>query len=287
MEIPLHLFLILTTLAVSLGIVIQRHRSYLLKTIGVAPAPVPDVPLNVEYANRFHVIPAGGTFNGIDCVYCIYLENSVPNRYEHMRPMLQSYGVDVKYFKALTPEDIIDKYPKFSSGHSTYTRKNTKLAVHLSYITCLMDALANGHETIIIFEDDMEIKADKATVNKHIQEFLNCDCDAFYMGYCWLSCEQSKYTRISENLLKVPKTQKILCKEAIAYKTHFLKRLINETLPMYANSDDMISDFYSSSNDLNVCIPNNVLFEQNRKTYGSYNQNHKSHQFTKCDFSRP
>jgi len=212
------------------------------------------------------------TLKGIDKIYCV----SMPQRKSTIVNILNSLNVNITYFDAIKPSDLsIDDYILLSSTYdigSTITNKITKLPVQLSYTMCFLDALKNNYKNIIIFEDDIIIKTDKKKLNESIQEFLNTEeFIMYYMGYCYLKCNQKFDKTKYKYLIDVP-NKKLFCNHAIVFKMKYIPELINSIFPMNKEADSMYTDFFINSN-YKFCISDKVLFDQDRNNVPSLNEN--------------
>ena len=124
---------------------------------------------------------------------------------------------------------------------------------------CYIDAIKNGYQTIIVFEDDIVINVDLDTLNKSTTEFVNSPFDIFYMGYCFLNCKQEYLENYT--YLKGLTDPSILCGHATCIKTKVLQGLINFCFPMTRPSDELFT-VYFKQNKIKLCIPKSVYFDQ-------------------------
>ena len=107
----------------------------------------------------------------------------MPQRKEYITKQINKLNLTCKYFDAITPSDLsTNEYNQLSNINnpkSDIFEKYTRLPVLLSFIMCFMDAIENKYETIVIFEDDIQLNVNKTILNESIQEFLNKDCYLF------------------------------------------------------------------------------------------------------------
>ena len=229
---------------------------------------------------RFNLVEGKSTL-GVDMVYVI----SMPQRKEYITKQINQLELTCKYFDAITPSDLsTDDYNNLSdinSPKSNIYNKNTRLPVLLSFITCFIDALENGYTTIIVFEDDIKINVNKTVLNEGIQEFLNSKCDIFYMGYCYMNCNQLLNVHKYKNIVEV-EDRNILCCHSLCIKTEMLPGLINYCFPMVNNSDELFRNYFMLNN-IKVCVPRQVYFEQNRNDNISLNESYND-DFKTCKF---
>ena len=197
----------------------------------------------------------------------------MPQRFEYIVSQIDSLGVNCKFLDAITPDDLSDKeYSSMSTinepGSNIYN-KRTRLPVLLSFIMCFIDAIVNGYDTIIIFEDDIVIDIDLKTLNATTLEFKQSDADILYLGYCFLNCYQQTF---DSGYLKILSDPSILCGHALCLKTKKLPSLIDYCFPMKRPSDELFIEWYKNNN-IKVCIPKKPYFNQvDRKDQNSLNE---------------
>ena len=225
-------------------------------------------PLYNRFSNRFKT-EKGGLLPGVDAVYVI----TMPQRRKYISQQIKKLGFQATYFNAIKPSDLSDcDYNTLSTINipgSEIFHKYTRLAVLLSFIMCFMDSLVKGYNTILLFEDDISITVSPKLLADSIFEFNNVGkFDIFYMGYCYLNCNQPV---IEHKHLRELTNQDLLCCHSMAIKTRVLPGLIDYCFPMKNNSDEMFRDYYMR-NRLRVCVPKTVYFTQNRESNGSLNE---------------
>uniref|UniRef100_A0A6C0B0P2 Glycosyl transferase family 25 domain-containing protein n=1 Tax=viral metagenome TaxID=1070528 RepID=A0A6C0B0P2_9ZZZZ len=221
-----------------------------------------------RFKYKFDKYPGNEKLSGVDMVYAI----TMPQRKDYITSQMNNLGITFTYFNAITPQDLKpEEYDNISytnkEGSRIYKRY-TRLPVLLSFILCFIDAVKKGYSTIVIFEDDISILVDKKLLNESLLEFKNSNMDAFYMGYCFLNCGQNvtKY----KNIVKLSNPD-IICGHSMAIKTKILPGLINYCFPMTTASDELFREYYIK-NKINVCVPKNAYFIQNRESLGSLNE---------------
>jgi hypothetical protein len=220
-----------------------------------------------KFKNRFEEHNNKEPLNGVDKIYCI----SMPQRKEYMKSILNKMGVNYTLFNAITPKDLSnDDYNKLSSTNkqgSPLFGLPTRLALQLSFTMCYLDAINNNYDTIIVFEDDIIVNVDNGTLTNYINEFKTSNYIFFYMGYCFMNCNQNFNKTANLNNV-IDKT--VYCCHAICYKVKYLKQLINFIYPMKHYFDHNIVEFIKTKN-YDICIPNKTLFDQNRNELGTLN----------------
>jgi GR25 family glycosyltransferase involved in LPS biosynthesis len=230
-----------------------------------------------------NVIP--NNITSIDQIYCV----TMPQRREYAENLFKKYNTNVTFFDAIKPVDLTkDEYMLFSEtfdkNNKLMYKKMTKLPVHLSYTMCFIDALIRGYKNIIIFEDDIVINVPKDKMDKSIQEFLSSDFMMFYMGYCYPdTCDKSNFdTKTYEHLVEI--YSKILaCNHATVFKMEYVPDLLDFMFPMYTYTDDMYREYFKKKN-FKICIPRVSYFDQNRKDFGTLNDNYQT-ELPTCNFN--
>ena len=218
-----------------------------------------------KYKFRFKNYDSNKSFDVVDQVYCIVM----PDRKEYMINQMNKLGINCKFLDAITPKDLSKNDYNSLSKHKRYTtEKKTRLPLQLSFTMCYMNAIKNNYQTIIVFEDDLTIISDKNTIINGITEFKKSDFAMFYMGYCWLNCDQQ--FELNGSIANVKDYSRLLCAHSICYKVSYLKSLINFLYPMNDEFDTKLTKFLKKYK-YTVCIPKQVYFDQN-KDLGTLNE---------------
>ena len=215
------------------------------------------------YQNKFKskfTLTEGNKLSSVDMVYAI----AMPQRREYITKQIKSMGLTCKFLDAIKPIDLTYEETSMISDinkEGSYLYKlETRLAVLMSFTMCYIDALTNGYQTIMIFEDDIIIDVDFGTLNAATTEFVQSDNDIFYMGYCFLNCKQ----RMDKNKFKYIislEDPSILCGHALCIKTKMLPGLIDYCFPMKKPSDELFTDYYHLQ-QIKACIPKKPYFNQ-------------------------
>jgi hypothetical protein len=233
-----------------------------------------------KFKSRFTLIE-GKTTLGVDMVYAI----TMPQRKEYITKQINQLELTCKYFDAIKPTDLsTDDYNNLSdinSSKSNIYNKTTRLPVLLSIIMCFLDAIENNYKTIIVFEDDIKIVSNKTVLTEGIQEFKNSSCDIFYMGYCYMNCNQLVNIHKYKNIVEV-EDRNILCCHSLCIKTEMLPDLIDYCFPMINNSDELFRNYFMLNN-IKVCVPRQAYFIQNRNDNISLNESYND-DFKTCNF---
>ena len=235
-----------------------------------------------KFKNRFSNSNEGALPSSVDRVYCIYSDK----RKDYIQNQFSRFNLNVTYFKGIFPEDLtLDEYKTLSCTEDKFCKiykKNTKLPVQLSFVTCMMDAIKHGYKTIMVFEDDIVVNVDMDTLNESLKEFKKSSYEIFYMGYCFMNCNQPFEKKQHAHIVGVP-NEKPLCHHAIAMKTDNFKSIIDYIFPMINHKDVTFRKYYKTFN-IQVCVPKFSYFDQDRETHGTFNDNHQLLLKT-CDLS--
>ena len=235
-----------------------------------------------KFKDRFSNSNEGALPASVDRVYCIYSDN----RKDYIQNQFSRFNMNVTYFKGIFPDDLtLDDYKTLScteEGFCKIHKKNTKLPVQLSFVMCMIDAMKRGYKTIIVFEDDIVINVDMNTLNESLKEFQKSPYEMFYMGYCWMSCNQ-KFDKDKHNYIVEVPNKSLVCHHAIAMKTTKFKDILDYIFPMTETKDQKFKRYYKKTN-CKVCIPKFSYFDQDRDSHGSMNDNFDALNKT-CDLS--
>lgn len=222
-------------------------------------------------------------------VYCVTL----PDRRDQAEETLRDFGwKKVYFFNAICKMDIAKKdYQLMSTvhflspnvapchvcrhvnAHESLLGKPTKLAVHLSYVSCLCHAYNNSHKQyVLVFEDDIYFDVTMEELELYVDEFHHQEYDVLYLGFCYCKGgETLKPASGMERLIHLHPNQSISCKHAILYRRSYLAKILPDILPLTCPSD-------SHMNHLNILqrakvgIPDRGLVFQDRATFGSLNE---------------
>jgi hypothetical protein len=236
-----------------------------------------------KFNKRFIKNSNKASIRGVDMVYVI----AMPQRKQYITEQINDLGVLCKYFDAVKPSDLsTNEYDILSSindPRSDIYKKYTRLPVLLSFIMCFIDAIQNEYSTIIVFEDDIKLNVSKTMLYDGIHEFIKSSMEFFYMGYCYLNCNQLLPLHDYKYIVEA-KDHNLLCCHALCIKTRTgtLLDLIKYCFPMNKNSDELFRDYFIIKN-VKVCVPRTVYFVQNRNTVESLNESYDAELKT-CTF---
>ena len=216
-----------------------------------------------KFKNNFEFYNENKKLEVVDQVYSIVM----PQRKEYIKNLLDEFNINYTLFNAITVDDLTDKDYSLLTKKAFLRKYKTRLAVQLSFTMCFFHAIENGYKTIIIFEDDIKINVDMDKLVSTIEKFKNSEYIFFYMGYCFLKCNQ-KF--VIDDLIKVNNKQ-IMCAHSICYKVEYLDKLINFMYPMLDNYDNNITRFIKKYK-YDICIPPITFFDQNRTMLGTLNE---------------
>jgi GR25 family glycosyltransferase involved in LPS biosynthesis len=217
---------------------------------------------NTRFKNNFTNNRLNGKLTGIDQVYAITMKNKA-ERFNNINNLINLLGLNCNYLEAITPKDFkpgeMEEISSVEEINSPIYKKYTRPAVLMSFITTFINSIQNGYSVITIFEDDIKINVGIDTINNATHEFVKSKCDVFFMGYCFLECDQ-KTKQIGKYLLELNKPE-ILCGHAICIKTKILPGLIDYCFKMTKPSDELFSDYFVKMG-MKVCIPIVPYFDQ-------------------------
>lgn len=223
-------------------------------------------------------------------VYCMYM----PDREKHIKQTLATHGFPAcQYIRSIVPDEL-DKQdytilssvhlygPPLSdcnvcshnSWHPAIYLKPCKLCVHMSYLVCLYHSiLHSSKDYTLIFEDDVYFEHSAPEMVQTCKEFMESGMDALYLGFG--HCKEGESLR-SElpfgRIIELPKNQSIICKHAILYKNTYLKKMFWDLLPLVECSDVQFNHV-NILHQARVCIPTTPFVFQDRRKFGSFNQN--------------
>jgi len=234
----------------------------------------------VKFQNRFEPFNEFQDLGVVDHIYCIVM----PQRKEYMKGVLGSMKINYTFFNAITPKDITQSdYDSLSTTNdpkSKLYKHPTRLPLQLSFTMCYLDAIKKAYKTIIVFEDDITVKVDMSTLMDSISDFKRSNYIFFYMGYCWMNCQQP-FTVDKLKLVDVPDKQ-LFCCHAICYKVKYLPELIDSMYPMNDNLDNNIVAFIKQKG-YPVCVPTTTFFDQNRSDLGTLNDDDNEGNLPNCN----
>ena len=234
-----------------------------------------------EHKFEYHENKNNSLKGTVDKVYCI----SMPQRKEYITKKMDELGTSYTLLNAVTPDDLTDEdYEQLSDTYNPENQlmyeKMTKLPLQVSFTVCMLDAVKNNYETIIIFEDDIIIEKDVATIKKGIEQFKNSKYNLFYMGYGSHVC--SGWTPVADRDELVEVNSHIDCAHAIVYKKSVLPKVLDTIYPMKAYYDNLLLPIPDK------CVPNSIYFNQAKEYLGSLNEdNDPNGKLPTCFFRTP
>jgi len=234
-----------------------------------------------KYKFEHHENGANSLKGIVDKVYCI----AMPQRKEYITKKMNELGTSYTLLNAVTPKDLSKTdYEQLSETYKPENKlmyeKMTKLPLQVSFTVCMLDALKNNYETIIIFEDDITIEKDIETIKKGIEQFKNSKYNLFYMGYASPVCSGFTLVQDSDELVEV--NTMVYCTHAIVYKQSVLPNILDTVYPMTDYYDNLLLTVPYK------CVPNTIYFDQAREELGSLNQDdNPDNRLPSCSFRTP
>ncbi len=209
-----------------------------------------------------------------DRIYLI----SLPSRKGYISEVMESFSINPIYVEAI-PKEILDPTNLVKDGivDKNYNYKNLgRVACHLSHIKVLRTFLATKTAKIaLILEDDLKKCSGKKFYKKRMKHLsqeikrIENSWDVIYLGHCWTSC--LKLSFISEQLCKGGNP---LCRHAYVVSRSGAQKIIENTLPMYNNGDEMMK-LMNMQGLLRVLTLMPPIFFQNRNDLKSNLENFK------------
>lgn len=223
-------------------------------------------------------------------VYCVFL----PERKNHVLKTLCDKGFHkCLYFQGLVPSDLSkDDYDILSTTnlfgppisdcdlcshnhwHPCIYGKPCKFCVHVSYLMCLYHAIQHSElDYLLVFEDDIYFKGSDNDLRQTYNEFVSSGFDVLYLGFG--HCKEGYHLKPHETyrrLIPLPMNQSIICKHAIVYKKSYIEKVFWDFLPQ-TECSDVHFNHTNIINKARVCIPKTPFVFQDRRAFGSFNQN--------------
>lgn len=212
-------------------------------------------------------------------IYVLY----IPKREKYIKNIMKNFSFKTNYILGPKKTDLdLDKLIKSNIITSKYGKKNNigRIACHLGHLKILKEFLKTNKKYAIIFEDDIKIKNYKETENKMIEIISNLPdkFDIIYFDYCWTNCN---------NLKKYNKyfvySSSTLCRHFYLISKNGAKIILNNTIPMYKNGDEMYVDLIMKNKLISFNVnPDIFNVKQNRDLLGSELNNHTGKELPKC-----
>jgi GR25 family glycosyltransferase involved in LPS biosynthesis len=223
--------------------------------------------------SKFEYISNGGTIDNIDRIYVI----TMPSRRDYVLKQMKELGLNFVIFDAVKPDDLsTTDYSTLTNINDTKSKifnKKTRVGCAFSHLFCYLDAITNNYKNIIVFEDDIKINVNLPILKNGISEFLKSDFKLFYMGYCFLNCNQQFNKFDYKYITNVP-NRNLLCAHSIAIKVEAIVPFLANIFPFTYDFDEVLRD-YIVNEKVKVCIPYDPFFIQN-STLGTTNENYQN-----------
>lgn len=177
----------------------------------------------------------------VDKVYVINLEKDV-ERLKKIDSALHDAGIDYERFPAIQGSQI-SSHPSLTTLCSLTCTDGIK-GCALSHHTIWEEAIRNGYQSVLIFEDDAIIPTD---INERLREAkmkIPADWDVIYVGCRFFCNDEHPVSQVGNRLLgsvpehvdgDVRKVKGSAGAHAILYKTSFLKKIIDK--PIHTHID--------------------------------------------------
>lgn len=204
--------------------------------------------------------------NYFDDIYVITL----PKRRQYIENIMNNLKINPIYFKAIDKNNLnYEELIKNNIVSKEYYKNenNGRIACHMSHISILKNFINSNKKNCLIFEDDISsINISYKMYDNIINESLKIiphDWDIIKFGRCWDDCTRS--IKISDYIYRVyyPK-----CRHAYGVSRSGANKIINNTIPMTNNGDEMIGKLISDGYIICYAI-SPTIFNQNREKLGS------------------
>ena len=207
----------------------------------------------------------------------------VPKREQYIKNVLKNLNFRINYI--LGPDKNKLKKNELVKNNTItpeYSKKtNTgRIACHLGHLKILEEFLKTDKKYAIIFEDDIKIDNYKETERKikTILENLPDKFDIIYFDYCWSKCKKTK--KYNDYLNHTIST---LCRHFYLVSRNGAQIIVNNTLPMYHNGDNMYADLVKNKKLISFDVRNDYFnIKQNREQLGSELLNDNGLELPKC-----
>lgn len=212
--------------------------------------------------------------------YALY----IPKRKEYIKDVLGNFSFKVNYILGVDKNGLnIENLVKENIITKEYAKKNAntgRVACHLGHLKILEEFLKTDKKYAIIFEDDISINNYLQTeynINKVLNN-LPKNFDIIYFDYCWSNCKSKKSYNKYLNY-----SNRTLCRHFYLVSKNGAKIILNNTLPMYTNGDNMYSILEKNKKLISFDV-NSKIFDviQNRKLLGSELKNDPKEAPPKC-----
>lgn len=189
-------------------------------------------------------------FKFFDKIYCINLDER-KDRWNECLKNFQKYEID-----------NYERIDAIKVNGNIHPKRKGQLGCALSFCKTFEKALADGHEKILIFEDDFEFPFPKEDLfeklNRSIIE-LPKDWDSFYLGATLVDCYgRFPIEKFSENLFEIKSAHAL-------HATGFSKKALLNIKKFFSNKEEWYLDLINNYENMDVFIAKEFL-----KTSSSY-----------------
>ena len=212
--------------------------------------------------------------------YALY----IPKRKEYIKDVLGNFSFKLNYILGVDKNELnIDKLIQDNIITYDYSIKkaNTgRVACHLGHLKILKEFLKTDKKYAIIFEDDISINNYLETEYniKRILNNLPKKFDIIYFDYCWSKCKSKKNYNEYFNY-----SNRTLCRHFYLVSRNGAEIIINNTLPMFTNGDEMYSILDKNKKLISYDVKPKIFeVKQNRKLLGSELKNNPNEVPPKC-----
>lgn len=212
-------------------------------------------------------------------IYVLY----IPKREKYIKDIMKKMKLNPEYVQGpdknkLNLEKMIENNE--ITQNFGIDKNKGRIACHLGHLKILEKFLKTDKKYALIFEDDIKIDNYKETETKikTILENLPDKFDIIYFDYCWSKCKKTK--KYNDYLNHTIST---LCRHFYLVSKNGAQIIVNNTLPMYHNGDNMYADLVKNKKLISFDVRNDYFnIKQNREQLGSELLNDNGLELPKC-----
>jgi GR25 family glycosyltransferase involved in LPS biosynthesis len=199
-----------------------------------------------------------------DCIFSNVKVITLEKRKEYISNVLTRLGLKYELFDAVLGKNLdlqILIQEGFLDKNHTFKNAN-EVACYLSHITCVKKFYESNHETLFIFEDDIEFNKDSVANVEKCMEEVPGDWEFINFGRCWAGC----YGEESIENPKLIKSSDFLCSHSYAINKIGGKKILDECFPAKVPLDLFYKDLCGSSTEKPIVsyVSSPRIFEQRR-----------------------
>lgn len=210
--------------------------------------------------------------------YVLYISK----REQYIKNIMKNFSFKPNYILGPKKNNLsLDYLIKNNIITSKYAKKNNigRIACHLGHLKILEEFMKTDKKYAIIFEDDIRFDNHKK-IEKNMKNVLSNLPDKFdiiYFDYCWSFCKKKNYNKYLDY------SNNTLCRHFYLITKNGAKIILNNTLPMYKNGDEMYVNLQKNNKLITYDVKPNIFnIQQNRILLGSELNNNGKISPPKC-----